>query len=134
MNHLLTKLIELGFNVIPVNENKIPAIPWTKYQVDKVHSLNDFNINTEHWGLITGFNDVEAIDVDTKVIVDKKEREDFKSELISTLSDNIDNFEQKIVMVQTRSGGLHLIYQAGNIQGNQKLAKVIFKEIKNSLN
>ena len=120
----IKKMLEIGFNCMPINANKTPVGKWSNYQEKKINSLSEFHKQTDFHALITGFNDVECIDVDLKVIEDFDERKKFKKDLFNLLDDNIEDFYSKVVIKKTRSDGYHIIYRAKNIDGNQKLAKI----------
>lgn len=117
-------LLDLGFNCMPINEDKTPKVGWKNWQTDKIKSLSDFKFDSEYYALICGYNDVECIDVDLKVLPSKKEREHFWNNLLSFIDDNIEDYKEKLVIKKTRSSGYHIIYRALNIEGNLKLAKV----------
>ena len=120
----IEQLIKLGFNCMPINSDKTPTQSWKEYQDKKINSISDFKKDTGYYALITGFNDVECIDIDLKVITDFEKCKKFKKELFSLFRDNIEDFQNKVVIKKTRSGGYHVIYRAKNIEGNNKLAKI----------
>ena len=70
----LRKLATLGYSIIPVDQDKRPIGSWKANQTkartaDEVESLD-----APLYGLVTGVNDVECIDIDLKVILDCKSR------------------------------------------------------------
>ncbi len=132
------------FSVITVGDNKIPNFSWTKHQTKKitVQKLTEQlqykggktwtdNDNVTHeikattgFGLVTGFEDLEVIDVDLKVFSTAKEQKDFWEEFIGYLHDNILDFEDKFVVYKTKNAGYHIIYKSKRCDKNQKLAKL----------
>lgn len=120
----ITDLLLLGYNVMPINADKTPKQGWKKYQDVKINSLDEFRCSSDFYALICGFNDVEVIDVDLKILPAKVDRDKFWAALIQMLSDNIDDFNKRFCIKQTRSGGYHIIYRAKNIEGNLKLARL----------
>jgi hypothetical protein len=137
------RLIDTGYNLLTVGDNKIPNMPWKKYQSEKITKAefekryyqqestytdkhgNERKVEeTKNVGIITGFFDVEAIDVDLKVIPSLSERQQFWENLISYLKLHIFDFDNKFVIYQTISGGYHIIYRCKKIEGNKKIAKL----------
>jgi hypothetical protein len=113
-------LIALGFNIIALNDDKTPKKAWKEFQDKPVYSC----VESNYYGLITGYNDVECVDIDLKVLPSKQERDLFMKNLINDIDNHIEDYKKKLVIKKTRSGGYHLIYKAKNIEGNQKLAKL----------
>ena len=78
-------LIENNLSVIPIQEIKGGHKPklnsWKTYQNEAVFPelLESWysNEKTVSFGLVTGFSDVEAIDIDSKILPTKKERDEF---------------------------------------------------------
>lgn len=115
----------MGFRVIPVSDEKRPAIygggGWKQYQesqtvqdVERLFAQDCYGI-----AILTGVSGLEVIDIDTKyditgsLAVDyMKEVDDFKTGV---------NFHNCTV-VQTQSGGYHVFYRCSEIEGNKKLA------------
>jgi hypothetical protein len=116
----IKRLITLGYNVIPLNDDKTPKKTWKEFQDKPVNTCNESNL----YGLITGFNDVECIDIDTKILPSKEEKDNFLKSLGDYIDNHIEDYKKKIVIKKTMSGGVHFIYKAKNIEGNQKLAKL----------
>src|SRR5574344_259530 len=104
----LDQLLQIGYNVMPINEDKTPRQGWKKYQDEKINNLDEFRSITDYYALICGFNDVEVIDVDLKVLPSKTERDDFWKNLLAMLDDNIHDFNKKFLIKQTKSGGYHI--------------------------
>lgn len=120
------KLISDGFSLITVAENKAPNIKWKQYQTQAIDSdnfTNFFNLpTTAGAGIVTGYNNLEVIDIDLKVFATVAERDNFWKELLSFLHDNIYDFNQKFVIVKTRNAGFHILYRCAKIVGNKKIA------------
>lgn len=121
-------LLNLNYSLLTVGDNKQPSIKWKELQVNpltKDQFENHFNNpNTKGIGIITGFNNLEVLDIDLKVILDLKERQEFWNEYLILLKDNIEDFENKFVIVKTKNNGFHILYKCSEIQGNQKIAKM----------
>ena len=122
------RLLDDGFSLITVAENKIPNIRWKEYQTSAMKKdtfENFYNMPaTKGIGIVCGYADLEVIDVDLKVLSTVKEREDFWSELISMCKDNIEDFATKFVIVKTRNYGYHILYKSKELKGNIKIAKL----------
>lgn len=131
------------FSIITVGANKVPNFGWKKYQTEKI-SLDKFSYQyeykggktyekdgirheipaTDNFGIVTGFEDLEVIDIDLKVFSTAKEKKDFWKEYLENLQDNILDFEDKFVIYKTKNDGYHILYKTKRIQGNLKLAKL----------
>lgn len=120
-------LLAAGFSLLTVGEGKQPNIKWKEYQTTQISSdsfENFYNLNNTHGvGIITGFDGLEVIDVDLKVLSTLKEREEFWTEYLQFLKDNIEDFEDKFIICKTMNSGYHLLYKCSKISGNQKIAK-----------
>lgn len=121
-------LIENGYSVIPVKENKRPFGSWKKqqtepYKYEDLESLLDSN-KVSNIGVCTGYNGLEVIDVDTKVLSSLQEQRDFWNELLCFLEDNIDDFYKKFVIYKTKNKGYHILYRCSNPAGNKKIASL----------
>jgi len=128
------------FSIITVAENKIPNYSWKKCQSEKLtpnQLKNQLEYKggiikkdglelpaTDNFGIVTGFQDLECIDVDLKVFSTAKEQKEFWEEYINYLSDNILDFDEKIVIYKTKNAGYHLLYKTKRVQGNLKIAKL----------
>ncbi|TXF75929.1 bifunctional DNA primase/polymerase [Chryseobacterium sp.] len=126
-------------SVIPLRDNKMPAIkeviPYRTSKMDPL-MLAAYIQNNCALGVITGFGDLECIDVDTKVFFkdeqqqyktvkqQKTECKNFENEYFQTLRDHIEDFDKKIALYKTMSGGFHLLYRAKNVGSGKKLAKL----------
>jgi len=121
---ILKKLVDNGFSIIPVDENKTPLGAWKKYQTE-ARSKDEIDLLTSPlYGLITGYNDLEVIDIDLKVFSTLQEQNDFWNEYLSFLKDNIDDFDKKFSIYKTKNQGYHILYRCKNIAGNTKIARL----------
>jgi len=120
----LRKLASEGLSIIPVNENKIPIGKWKDRQT-KPYTPDEIEaINAPIWGMVTGINDIECIDVDLKVIVGLAEQKAWWDEYLSFLEDNIEGFRDKVVIARTMNAGYHIIYKCKEPRGSVKIAKL----------
>jgi hypothetical protein len=116
------------FSVITIGTDKIPNHKWKECQSEKL-TEEQFLINlrkpsTEGIGIVTGFESLEVIDVDTKVFSTQLEKDQFWKEYYQTLKDNILDFENKFSVYVTKSGGYHILYKSKRVIGNSKIAKL----------
>ena len=120
------RLLDSNLSLIPIGEQKKPSILWKKHQ-SEIISKDEFSKHYDSAkgiGIITGFNNLEVIDVDLKVLSSLKEQQDFWNELISFCKDNIDDFDKKFVIYKTVNKGYHIIYRCNKIEGNKKIARL----------
>ena len=122
------KLIDKGYSLITVDSEKRPNTPWKKYQSEQI-SKEQLEIqykmsNTTHLGYVTGFNDIEVIDIDLKIFSSLKEQQEFWDDYLSFLKDNIDEFDKKFVIYKTMNQGYHIVYRTKVIGGNTKIARL----------
>ena len=122
--HYLKKLAENGFSIIPCKENKSPDGAWKKYQNEQRTPEQVEILNSPKFGIVTGFNNLEVIDIDLKVFSTLKEQNEFWSEYLGFLKDNIDDFEKKFVIKKTQNKGYHILYRCSKLVGNTKIAKL----------
>jgi hypothetical protein len=118
----LRKLATLGYSIIPVDQDKRPIGSWKANQTkartaDEVESLD-----APLYGLVTGVNDVECIDIDLKVIVGLQEQKEWWAEYLSFINDNIEDFADKVVIAKTKNAGYHILYKCKAPAGNTKIA------------
>ena len=134
------RLLDEGFSLLTVGHDKTPNFTWKPQQTNplsKEELKKRYNYKggitlksggelapTKNIGIITGYNNIEAIDVDLKVIKDVKAKKEFWEEYISMLRDNIYDFDSKFVIYKTQSEGFHIIYKCNTIAGNTKIAKL----------
>lgn len=116
------------FSVITIGKDKIPNHKWKECQSDKLTEeqflKNLRDTSTEGIGIVTGFESLEVIDVDTKVFSTQLEKDQFWKEYYQTLKDNILDFESKFSVYVTKSGGYHILYKSKRVVGNSKIAKL----------
>lgn len=134
------RLIDDGFSLITVSNNKKPNFSWKKSQTIP-YSKSDFEKHylyqggiikkdgeelpaTENVGIVTGYGGLEVIDIDLKVLDTAREQLDFWNEYLKFLEDNILDFHDKFVIVKTRSNGYHILYKTNTPVGNNKIAKL----------
>lgn len=141
---LCLKLLDNNFSLITVGEDKKPNFPWKAQQtkpLTKVQFESNYNymggaryfskaenkeIETpasKNIGIVTGYNGLECIDIDTKVLNTLPEKELFWKEFISLCTDHIEDFDKKFVIAKTVSGGFHILYRCENPEGNKKIAR-----------
>ena len=128
------------FSIITVADNKVPNYSWRKCQDEKL-TIEQLKKQleykggiikkdgrelpaTDNFGIVTGFEHLEVIDIDLKVFSTAKEQKEFWNEYLGYLSDNILDFEDKVVIYKTKNAGYHILYKNENVQGNTKLAKL----------
>ena len=120
----LKKLSENGFSIIPCAENKAPIGSWKKYQTEARTPEEVVNLSSPKFGLVTGFNNLEVIDIDCKTLSTLKEQKEFWDEYLGFLKDNIDDFDKKFVIKKTLNKGFHILYRCATLRGNTKIAKL----------
>ena len=128
------------FSVITIGDDKRPNFPWKEQQTTKL-TQDKFLQNLRYKGgitkkdgtqlpatvgigVVTGFDFLECVDVDTKVFSTQHEKDEFWNEYYQTLKDNIVDFEEKFAVYQTKSGGFHILYKSKRVQGNTKVASL----------
>lgn len=132
------RLLDEGFSLITVGENKVPNFPWKQQQtipLDKNLFKKNYEYRggiikkdgteipkTDNVGIVTGFNYLECIDVDLKVFSTAKEQKEFWDEYLSYLEDNILDFYDKFVIYKTKNAGYHILYKSKRCNGNKKIA------------
>lgn len=120
----LKKLVSVGYSIIPVDDNKRPIGEWKQYQTE-ARLITDIDVlNSPKYGLLTGYNGLEVIDVDLKVFDTLQEQTNFWNEYLSFLKDNIDDFDNKFVIYKTVNKGYHILYRCNNVKKNSKIAKL----------
>jgi hypothetical protein len=119
-------LLNSGLSIIPIGDKKVPWIRWKQYQTSQIKKeelervANDSR--TKGFGIVTGFNNLECIDVDLKVFPNLQDQKSFWDSFIGMLKDHIDDFDKKFVIYKTINSGYHLIYKCEQIEGNKKIA------------
>lgn len=117
-----------SFSVITVGSDKIPLYSWKNQQIKRldentlVHQIQ--NTNFANIGLVTGFEDLEVLDIDLKVFSTTSEKNDFWNEFIGLLREFIYDFEEKFVIYKTQNAGYHILYKSKRVEGNKKIASL----------
>ena len=119
-------LLNFGFSIMAIGNNKIPLGRWKSYQNTPITAQklqkDSEDKDCNGFGIITGYNGLECIDVDLKVFESLQDQKDFWNQFISMLQDHIDDFDRKFVIYKTVNSGYHIIYRCNEIEGNKKLA------------
>jgi len=135
----LNEMIDKGFSPFIVNDNKIP-LTYGKYDTasyetwkprqTKAFTKEEFRLkytnapNNFMIGMATGFNDLEVLDIDLKVLDSVSERKEWFDEYIAFLEDNIEDFHDKVVIYKTMNAGYHILFRSKSLCGNTKIAKL----------
>jgi hypothetical protein len=117
--------IKKGISVVATDQNKRAIVSWKPFQeaLPTVGELMyQFGLDKAHGlaiicGKVSG--NLEVIDVDIKYDVTGQLFEN----LMALIHDVSGALSDKLMIVQTRSGGYHIYYKCEVIQGNQKLAQ-----------
>jgi hypothetical protein len=120
----LKLLATKGFSVIPCKSDKSPDGAWKKHQTESRTPEEVERLSAPLYGIVTGYNNLEVIDIDLKVFSSLKEMQDFWNEYILFLKDNIDDFDKKFVIKKTKNKGYHILYRCIEVQGNTKIARL----------
>jgi len=124
----LNRLLDEGFSVLFADDAKRPIGSWktlqqvayTKDQLEQAYT----NPKNALAGIITGYNNLEVIDIDLKVFSSLQEQNEFWNEYLQFLKDNIDDFDKKFVIYKTKNKGYHILYRCQKLAGNTKIAKL----------
>ena len=135
----LKKLLE-NFSLVTEANNKVPNFPWkdlTETKLTEEEFFKRYNYKggiikkdgteipaTDAFGIVTGYDYLECIDIDLKVLSTAQEQKEFWNEYIGYLEDNILDFEDKFAVYKTRNAGYHILYKSKRVEGNLKLAKL----------
>lgn len=127
-----------NFSLVTVANSKVPNFAWKKYQTEKISKeefIRQYEYRggwkkqdgseipaTENFGIVTGFEFLEVIDIDLKVFSTKQEQTDFWNEYLIMLQDNILDFDDKFCIYKTKNAGFHILYKTKRVQGNLKIA------------
>lgn len=116
------------FSLITVKEDKTPNFKW-KEQTEKKLSEDEFlshfrSPTTAAVGIVTGFEDLEVVDVDLKVFSTTSEKLSFWVEFVELLKESIFDFDKKFVIYKTKNAGYHILYKTKRVDKNRKLAKL----------
>lgn len=125
---LAFNFLQKGFAVFPVDNNKVPIGSWKAYQdapMSEVVFNSIFSDESQHVGIACGKGSkgVEVIDVDTKH-APEEDRESIKEEFIKIVSEQLPDYEKKVGIYETMSGGYHLIYRCRNYGRNEKISNI----------
>jgi len=124
------QLVDHGLLVMPIRINaaKDKHI-FPKRDYDNLELVGNDIINQQHkdervvgFCLITSFDGLEVIDIDSKILPTKKEKDDFLKEYFDLLDSHIENFYKKVCIAKSQSGGFHILYKCKTIDGNKGLA------------
>ena len=64
----LKYLSDLGYSIIPCNSDKTPIGSWKKYQTTARSKDEIESLDSPLYGLVTGYNNLEVLDIDLKVL------------------------------------------------------------------
>lgn len=124
------ELLDNELSIITIGDGKKPTIKWegckttplTGYELTTASN----NRSVKCYGMVTGYGDVEVLDVDLKVFNDANVKKEFWDELIYRLSSSLDAFWERFVIYRTQNMGYHIIYRyKGLNDGNKGLAKLL---------
>jgi predicted DNA binding protein len=73
--------------------------------------------------IITGFNDLEVIDLDGKIIKSKEERDTFYKEYFELLENHIEDFYSKFCISKSQNNGYHILYKSKSLVKTTGIAK-----------
>ena len=113
---MISKLKQHGYNMIPVNQDKTPAIKeWKKYQTEKYTGELNGRI-----GVICGqvSGGLEVLDFDNHDNSAKTRLWEYLD--FDPVKEIIKKYELPII--RTQHGGYHIYYRCKNIEGGKKLA------------
>ena len=107
------------FSLVAVNDDKRPNHKWKICQTEKMswYDLELELLKVSNFGIVTGFEDLECIDIDLKVFSTAKEQKEFFEEYLGYLKDNILDFDKKIVIYKTKNAGYHFLYKSNLLPG-----------------
>jgi hypothetical protein len=120
----LKYLSDLGYSIIPCNSDKTPIGSWKKYQTTARSKDEIESLDSPLYGFVTGYNNLEVLDIDLKVVTGTKDKIDLWDEFLKFIKDNILDFDEKFVIVKTKNAGYHILYKCNFIEGNKKIAKL----------
>lgn len=112
--------LKQGFSIIPANKDKRPALNgWKQYQTTPMaETETGRHFPAEAIANITGFGNLEVIDVDTK----HDKTGDLWPDLWDLIRDNLPDIAPRLVIAGTQSGGKHIYYRCPTPDKNLKLA------------
>ena len=124
------QLLDNNLSIITIGDAKKPTIKWegckstplTGYEL----TMASNNPHVKCYGMVTGYGDVEVLDVDLKVFSDDRLKDRFWKELTNRLETSLDAFWDRFVIYRTINMGYHIIYRyRGLNDGNKGLAKLM---------
>ncbi len=119
------RYVKNGISIVPTDDNKRSIIPWKKYQKELISGseLEQHFTSARAKGVavICGqvSGNLEVIDIDTKYDITGE----LYREYTSAIAEHDTALLDKLLIVQTKSGGYHFYYRCEVIDGNQKLAQ-----------
>ena len=120
MKEAALRLNEIGYRVIPTDNDKKPKCLWKAYQDNQTKEDVErlFTGHNESMALITG-KGLEVIDIDVKYFLPTHDI----TKIFDSFYDAVgaETFT-KLLITRTKSGGFHVIYKTNVSEGNQKLA------------
>jgi hypothetical protein len=122
------KYLEGDFSLTVVDDKKASICKWTELQTKKLNKDEFTNIYSSQKArgaaLITGYDNLEVVDVDLKVFSTTPEKEEFWNTLLSLLREAIYDFDKIFSIYKTKNAGYHILYKTKRCQPSQKLAKL----------
>lgn len=122
------KYLEGDFSLTVVDDKKASICKWTELQTKKLNKDEFTNIysspKARGAALITGYDNLEVVDVDLKVFSTTPEKEEFWNTLLSLLREAIYDFDKIFSIYKTKNAGYHILYKTKRCQPSQKLAKL----------
>lgn len=114
------RYIGQNLSIIPAKRDKTPALgSWRPYQSKQMTQQEIYkNFPAEAVAIITGYMNLEVIDVDIK----HDKTGNLWPELWSLINDNLPDIAPGLVIASTQSGGKHIYYRCQEAAGNLKLA------------
>lgn len=112
--------LKQGFSIIPAYKDKRPALKgWKQNQnTPMAETEADRFFPAEAIAIITGFGNLEVIDVDTK----HDQTGDLWPDLWVLIWDNLPDTARRLVIASTQNGGKHIYYKCPKPDKNLKLA------------
>ncbi len=122
----IVPLIQMGYSLIPVDQNKKALITWKQCQINPL-SETELRIHLDKpetkIAMLGGVRNVECIDLDTKNIEIDSDPHKLESILEGIRSKIPNAIYSKLIIQTTPSGGGHLIYRCSEVQPNQILVR-----------
>ncbi len=120
------RYLKNGLSIMIISADKVPVHKWKELE-KKQMTVSELEKYIKYRdaigiGIITGYNDIEVLDFDLKYDDTGTLMQEYEAKIPLELKD-------KMVIVQTRSGGYHWSYQCKEIGGNEKLANKENKEV-----